>query len=83
MVMVLGSSLGATQAERPVMSRKYAFDARCYFLAEHFLGSSACEAAKRELAQDFQDAAETFCSNDEIVPGDVWANAETPFAKNH
>jgi hypothetical protein len=65
------------------MQRKYQFDARCYFLAEHFLGSSACEAAKRELAQDFQDAAETFCSNDERVPDDVWANADTPFAKNH
>jgi hypothetical protein len=67
------------------MGRKYAFDAQCYFLAGHFLEANACEAAKRELAQDIQDAVESFMEgrDREAIPGDVMAGAEAPFAKNH
>lgn len=40
--------------------RAYSFDPACYSLAEHFLGTSASEDRKRDLAQDIQNTVELF-----------------------
>jgi len=40
--------------------RTYSFDPACYTLAEHFLGKSADEDRKRDLAQDLQNTVELF-----------------------
>lgn len=47
------------------MMRTYSFDPVCYELAEHFLGQSASEAAKNDLAQDIQNTVELSTQDDE------------------
>ena len=38
--------------------RAYSYDPACYALAEHFLGTSAPELEKKDLAQDIQNVVE-------------------------
>lgn len=42
------------------ITRTYSFDPACYALAVHFLGISAEESRKRDLAQDIQNTVELF-----------------------
>ena len=42
------------------ITRTFSFDPACYALAVHFLGISADESRKRDLAQDIQNVVELF-----------------------
>jgi len=66
-----GGEIGAGSPDHPLRQRKLSFDPRCFDLAEMFL-PHASVVVKSELAQDIQDAIESFLGDLESRTQQAW-----------